>query len=274
MFGKLLKNDIKAQWHSMSFVFLGIVIIAGVAEIFTVTTKNKMGSALGGLLVFLVLLFACIFIVIKTASMFSKTMFGRAGYLTLTLPVKTSTLLRSKTVSSLIWIFGVYALCFGSLFLWMAQVQEALGEDFVNSAESLLSIFGVPSFLTISFGVIYLIVSLAIIVLVMVEAMQLAITCSHVSPISKLGKFGAIVIFFAVTAFVLYVSGAVGELIKLGLVVTPEKIILSSNITEAAATVGKDSLAICVSGDIYSLICAFVLHLPTAYLIKNKVNIM
>jgi hypothetical protein len=274
MFGKLLKNDIKAQWHSMSFVFLGIIIITGVAEIFTLTTKNKVGAALGGLLVFLVLLFACFFIVLKTASMFSKTMFGRAGYLTLTLPVKSSTLLRSKTVSSLIWIFGVYALCFGSLFLWMAQFQEALGEGFVSSAESLLSIFGVPSFLTISFGVVYLIASLAVVVLVMVEAMQLAVTCSHVSPISKLGKFGAIIIFFVVTAFVMYVSDAVGELIKLGLVVTPERIILSSNIVEASRTAGHDSLAICVSGDLYSLACAFVLHLPTAYLIKNKVNIM
>ena len=58
MFGKLLKNDLKAQWHSMSVVFLCTFIIAVVAEIFTLTSDNKVVTVMGGLLVSLALGFA------------------------------------------------------------------------------------------------------------------------------------------------------------------------------------------------------------------------
>ena len=107
MFGKLLKNDLKAQWYSVAPIFLCIFVIAAVSEIFVLVSKNNVVSTLGGLLVSLVLLFACFVIIIAVAMMFSKTVFGRAGYLTLTLPVKTRSLIWSKTLSGLIWTYAV-----------------------------------------------------------------------------------------------------------------------------------------------------------------------
>ena len=74
MFGKLLKNDLKAQWHSISAVFLCTFIIALVAEIFTMTSDEKVVKVMGGFLVSIALGFACIVIIIAVAMMFSKTM--------------------------------------------------------------------------------------------------------------------------------------------------------------------------------------------------------
>ena len=115
MFGKLLKNDLKAQWYSVAPIFLCVFVIAAVSEIFVLVSKNSVVSALGGLLVSLVLLFACFVIIIAVAMMFSKTVFGRAGYLTLTLPVRLygqkpyrvlSGLIRCICYSSLRFSFG------------------------------------------------------------------------------------------------------------------------------------------------------------------------
>ena len=273
MFGKLFKNDLKAQWHSMSIVFLCTFIIAVVAEIFTLTSDNKVVKVMGGLLVSLALGFACVIIIIAVAMMFSKTMFGRAGYLTLTLPVKTGSLLASKTISSLIWVFAVYALFLGSLFLWVFQVKDTLGEEIMESAESLLTLFGVPSFLTIFMGVISFCLSLAVLVLVAVQSLQLGLTLSHVSPISKFGNIGAIIIFFVLFGAVQSVSNAVADILPCGLVITPDVIKITSNIPLTKATLGINALGVNVIGSIVRLAIAIGLHFPTKYLIQHKVNV-
>lgn len=273
MFGKLLKNDLKAQWHSMSVVFLCTFIVAIVAEIFTITSDNKVVKVMGGLLVSLALGFACIIIIIAVAMMFSKTMFGRAGYLTLTLPVKTGSLLASKTLSSLIWVFAVYALFLGSLFLWVFQVKDTLGEEVMESAESLLKLFGVPSFLTIFMGIISFCVSLAVLVLVAVQSLQLGLTLSHVSPVSKFGNIGVIVIFFGLFALIQSASNAIADALPFGLVITPEVIKITNDIHSTKAALGINAMGVNVVGSFVRLAIAIGLHYPTKYLIQHKVNV-
>ena len=273
MFGKLLKNDLKAQWHSMSVVFLCTFIVAVIAEIFTLTSDEKVITVMGGMLVSLALGFACIIIIIAVAMMFSKTMFGRAGYLTLTLPVKTGSLLASKTISSLIWVFVVYALFLGSLFLWVFQVKDSLGEEVMESAENLLKLFGVPSFLTIFMGVISFCLSLAVLVLVAVQSLQLGLTLSHVSPVSKFGNIGVIIIFFGLFAVIQTVSNTIADFIPCGLVITPDVIKITSNVDTTRAAMGMDAMGINVIGSFIRLAVAIGLHFPTKYLIKHKVSI-
>ncbi len=273
MFGKLLKNDLKAQWYSMSVVFLCTFIVAVVAEIFTLTSDNKVVTVFGGMLVSLALGFACIIIIIAVAMMFSKTMFGRAGYLTLTLPVKTGSLLASKTISSLIWVFSVYLLFLGSLFLWVFQVKDSLGEEVMESAENLLNLFGVPSFLTIFMGIFSFCLSLAVLVLVAVQSLQLGLTLSHVSPISKFGNIGVIIIFFGLFAVIQSVSNAIADILPCGLVITPEVIKFTSDIHSTKADLGINSLGVNIIGSLVRLAIAIGLHFPTKYLVQHKVNV-
>lgn len=273
MFGKLLKNDLKAQWHSMSVVFLCTFIVAIVAEIFTLTSSNRIVTIMGGLLVSLALGFACIIIIIAVAMMFSKTMFGRAGYLTLTLPVKTGSLLKSKTISSLIWVFSVYALFMGSLVLWVFQVQDTLGEEVMDSVESLLKLFGVPSFLTIFMGIMFFCVSLAVLVLVAVQSLQLAITLSHVSPVSKFGNLGAIIVFFILVGAIQSISTGISELLPCGFVITPDVVKFTSDIYETEESMGINAMSVNVIGSLVRFGFAIVLHFPTKFLIQHKVNV-
>ena len=273
MFGKLLKNDLKAQWHSMSMVFLCTFIVALVAEIFTLTSDNKIVTVMGGMLVSLALGFACIIIIIAVAMMFSKTMFGRAGYLTLTLPVKTGSLLASKTISSLIWVFVVYALFLGSLILWVFQVKDSLGPEVMESAESLLKLVGVPSFLTIFMGVFSFCISLIVLVLLAVQSLQLGLTLSHVSPVSKFGNIGVIVIFFGLIAVVQSISNEIADVLPCGLVITSDVIKFTSDIHSTKASLGLNALGVNIVGSLVRLAIAIALHFPTKYLIQHKVNV-
>lgn len=272
MFGKLLKNDLKAQWHSMSTIFSVIIAVALIGEACTIFSDNQTVIVLGGLAVILAMLFAAIFIIIAVAMLFSKTMFGRAGYLTLTLPVKTSSLIWSKTVSGLVWAFAVYFLFIGSFFLWVYQVKETLGGDVVESAEAILSLFGVPSFKVISIVVIFFSVSLAISILLIVQSLYFGVTCSNISPVSKFGNLGAIVIF-AITFLVLQkISTEISALIPFGMVVSPDLITFTSNTNEAALN-AIDPVKINFAGPLLRLLFGIVLHFPIVYLTKNKVNV-
>ncbi len=273
MFGKLLKNDLKAQWHSISAVFLCTFIIALVAEIFTLTSDEKVVKVMGGFLVSIALGFACIVIIIAVAMMFSKTMFGRAGYLTLSLPVKTGSLLVSKTVSGLIWVFSVYALFIGSIVLWIFQVQETLGEEVMESIESLLKIFGVPSFLTIFMTIMFFCISLAVFVLVAVQSLQFSLTLSHVSPISKFGNFGAIIIFFVVLGAIQSLSSGIADMLPWGLVITPDVIKITSDIHSTKEAMGLSAMSVNIVGSLARFAFAVALHYPTKYFIQNDVNV-
>ena len=89
MFGKLLKNDLKAQWFSVSAIYFCALIAVVVCEIGANVLKDQKQIVLCGGGVCLALLVASVTTLITVAIMFKNTMFGKAGYLTLTLPVKT-----------------------------------------------------------------------------------------------------------------------------------------------------------------------------------------
>lgn len=273
MFGKLLKNDLKAQWHSVNIILLCIGIICIAAEIFAIATKNNVLSALAGLLVFAVLIFACLVMVIAVSMLFSKTVFGRAGYLTLTLPAKTRDLVWSKTVSGLIWIFGVFTLMIGSMFLWVSQVDKRFGSE-IQAAADLLSLFGAPSF-----AVVFVIIAIytcvfAVLILLAVQCIYLGITLSNVTPFSKLGNFGAVIFTFASIWVIVTLSNAIGDVLPMGIVLTENKVFFTSDFANSVKSLGDNIIfRQNLTGIILSLAGALLLNLPITSLIKNKVNI-
>lgn len=273
MFGKLLKNDLKAQWHSVSLILLCVVVVCAVAEGFAIFSKNNVASALAGLLVMVLLVFACIVMVIAVSMLFSKTVFGRAGYLTLTLPARTRDLVWSKTVSGLIWIFTVFTLMVGAMFLWVSQVNQRFGDE-ISAAAELLSFFGAPSFTVVFVIVAIYVLFFAVAILLLVQCIYLGITVSNVSPFSKLGNFGAIAVTFILFFVIASVTGAIEELFPIGVVLTESNVTLTTDFAKTSQALGdsiifRQNLTSCI----LCLVSSLLLNLPITYLIKNKVNI-
>ncbi|MBQ8184074.1 MAG: hypothetical protein IJ025_09290 [Clostridia bacterium] len=273
MFGKLLKNDLKAQWHSISAIFLCIFIVGGVAELLVLFAKNDLVVILGGVVVCMAMFFACMVILIAVAMMFSKTTFGRAGYLTLTLPVKTSSLIWSKTLSGLIWTYVVYLLFFGSFFLWIYQVGNLMGGDLKDLADQLFILLLGRSLQTIVALATYYLVWIAIAMFLVVQCLYFAITCSHITPISKLGVLSTVIIFFASFAAIVGVTSLVTNIVPFGMVVHDDVITISTNVVKTLQAFRMDGYKFVFSGPVFMLISSILLNFPITYLAKHKVNI-
>lgn len=268
MFGKLLKNDLKAQWFSVSAIYFATLIAVVVFEIGANILKEDKHVVLCGGGVCLALLVASVTTLITVALMFNNTMFGRAGYLTLTLPVKMNSLLASKTVSGLIWIFSVYALLIGSLVLWLYQIKVILGDQMTDTINNLLEIFGVPNVRTITIGVVIACILFAAIILLVVQCMHLSLTLSQIKPISSFGKFGTIVLFFVLIGGLLSLSGSVSDILPINIIISETSILFTSSGETTDATMNFR-----LTGAIFNIIASIVLHFPVVFLINKKINL-
>ena len=283
MFGKLLKNDIKAQWHSVSTIFLSIFIVAGFAELLVLYSikdvfniwndKKLIFVAIGGIVVCLAMFFACIVILITVGLMFSKTTFGKAGYLTLTLPVETNSLIWSKTISGLVWTYITYMLFFGSFFLWIYQVGECMGGDLQDLADQLFMLLLGQSTQTIISLAIYYLVWVAIAMFLVVQCMYLGITCAHTSKFSKLGPIATVLIFFGSFGVIVGLTLIIGKIIPFGMIVHDDIITLSTNVTKAQQELYRHGSKFVFSGPLFMLLSSILLSSPITYLTKHKSNI-
>ncbi|MBR4287487.1 MAG: hypothetical protein IKT55_07270 [Clostridia bacterium] len=283
MFGKLLKNDLKAQWHSISTIFLCIFIVAGVAEllvlysikdIFNIWNGNKLiFVSIGGAVVCLAMFFACIVILIAVGLLFSKTTFGKAGYLTLTLPVKTGSLIWSKTISGLVWTYITYMLFFCSFFLFIYQAGECMGGDLQDLANQLFMLLLGQSTKTMLSLAIYYLVWVAIAMFLVVQCMYFGITCAHVSPLSKFGPVTTVLAFFAAFGAVIGLTLLVGKFLPFGMIVHDDIVTITSNVVRAKQEIYRHGSGFIFSGPMFMLLSSVLMSLPITYLTKHKANI-
>lgn len=268
MFGKLLKNDLKAQWFSVSAIYFCTLIAVVVFEIGANVLEEDKYVALCGGGVCLALLVASATTLVTVAMMFNKTMFGKAGYLTLTLPVKTHALLASKTITGLIWIFSVYILLIGSLVLWLYQIKILLGDQMADTIDSLLEIFGAPSVKTITIGIVIACILFIAIILLVVQCIHLSLTFSQIKPVSSFGKFGTIVVFFVLIGVLLSLSGTISDALPLNIIISETEILLTSN-----SIVSPETMNFRITGAIFNVIASIALHFPVVFLINKKINL-
>ena len=278
MFGKLLKNDLKIQFHGMYVLLFIVLVITAVAELAALFAKlgNWQNAglirAIGGTLAWVVLLFACFVIVGAVGVSFSKTVFGRSGYLTLTLPVKTSSLVRSKTLSGLIWVWLVYVAFLTSLFLWMMEMQDVIGEGTISAAGGVLQALGLPSFRMLGYSIGGLLVYLLAFVFLLVQCLYFGITLANVRPFSKLGGFGAVLYFLIVFGILTGIAQAFGRMLPIGFVGTESGLVFTSDVALSAA--GAGVVVVRRTMDIvFEIVFAVLLHFPMTYLINKKVNV-
>lgn len=269
MFGKLLKNDLKAQWHFVSSIYLCAIIVTAVAEGFAMFSQKNTVVVLAGSLVILALAITSLITLIAVAIMFSDTVYGRAGYLTLTLPVKTGSLVASKTVSGLVWIFVSFGLFIGSIFLCAYQVKDKFAE-LEDSADSILALLGIPSLFSIFVAIILTCITFAAAILLLVQCLYLAISLSHISFVGKFGRFGTIVLFFVVFGVIFSITSRLSGLSDMGIVVTDTAVKFTSNMAPYA---NMNALKIPLTGMLLNLAAGVALHFPITYIVKNKVNI-
>lgn len=138
MFGKVLKYEMRAT-GLLYGVILGIGVLFGILTLFTTLPFNTsqahyiMNYAEGGMMIVVSLctmvavLIPVLFFVL-TGIRYAKSMYGREGYLSHSLPVSATSLVLGKFVSTMIWGVAVSFLC---IFLFIAIIYGIMIPQYV-----------------------------------------------------------------------------------------------------------------------------------------------
>lgn len=297
MLGKLTKNSFKAYASSVYniYIAMGIIgVIMLVLLMFDWTKWGDTGIGVGMLIKVVASAALCItaaigviMTLVAVFSEFARNMYGNEGHLTLSLPVKSSTLLMSKWIAGSFWVLLSYITlviaAFGS-FIYVARhsmsvvqdndmymsvyemIKQMVEQIFYSSGavapkmSVLLNLAGIYAF------------SGGVRVCVFVLEAFFAITLSHCVPFHKPGKAGNILYFFGIFGIIWVFSAIVTKLVKIYLVVsdTAFTFTLSEYEVQAAWKLGFGAYSVT---NLYCTIIATVfLFIVTCLLLERKVN--
>lgn len=102
MFGKLLKQEIKATYKIFLMIF-GAIVFISFANMVGLQTENSMILSFAMVATFFSIIAISIVFAVTVLQRYYNNLYGEEGYLMFTLPVKSWQIILSKFVSALIW---------------------------------------------------------------------------------------------------------------------------------------------------------------------------
>ena len=196
MLSKLIKYDFKALsrvlWPTMAAV-AGASLIATLSFLFTeksYSSANNGGLAtmLGGLLavvMVLAIIAACFLVFFIICAHFYRNLMTDEGYLTFTLPVKTSEILWSKLITAMLWtiissvVIGLCVLMFVGLSTAASGNGRQLFAQISDALRQMFALFNTQSALIVFEAVLCVLVMLAFSILHIYLALVIGGVVSH-----------------------------------------------------------------------------------------------
>ncbi len=275
MIGKLIKNDLKAGARQMANIYLAAAIACGallLSAFFQSGFLRFLCSAA-------VIIIAGVAVIITFASVVfgaNKTLFGKQGYLTQTLPVRTSSLIFSKWFTSSIWVLISYALVVvavvGVYIYWTAEDQG--GAEIYEIIYSFLQgLFGLGAESTYR---TYMAIS-AILGLfnacIFVMFILFAITLSNTRPFHKLGSFGVIIYLALTIAIIQGSANGLEKLCDITLLIEESGISMTVSQTAVDAAINAGGLTIGFTSVYFKVLITAFIYIITVYLTEKKINL-
>lgn len=297
MLGKLTKNSFKANASSVYNIYIAMGIIGVIMLVLLLVDWTKWGdTGIGvGLLIKILAsgalcITAAIGVIMTFVSVFSdfsRSMYGAEGHLTLTLPVRSSTLLLSKWLAGSFWVvlaYVVLCLCgFGSfIYCIKHSISIVEGNEAYYSVYELVTqmanqIFASSGISTPSMGVILNLAGIyafsgGVRACVFVLLVYFAITISHCRTFNKAGKLGRVLYFFGIFFIVNTFSAIVTKLVKIYVVISDAAFTFTLSESEVAAAWKSGFGAYSITNLYCTAIAAVFIFLVTCVLIDSRVN--
>ncbi len=274
MIGKLIKHDLLSGFRRMGNIYLAAAI-AAVAMLISAFFKNGILRFVTSAAVIIITLAALIVTFVSVVFGVNKSLFGREGYLTQTLPVRTSSLIFSKWITSSFWVVISYAVAAVSVvalvMYWTTEDQE--GAQAYDMIYSLLQSFGLGAE---KIYIKYLAVS-AIIGLfnacVLVMLIIFAITLSNVRPFHKLGTVGVILYAAAVIFIIQGAAYGLESLCDVTLIIAEEGVSMSVNLAAINEASANGALTVGLTGVYFKTIASVFIYILTVQLTESKINL-
>ncbi len=269
MLGKLIKNEFKANIHTIGMIYV-VAAAAILVMMAAFIVKITWLSALATIVLIATGFLAIVMTFVSVVSNFKKTLFGGQGYLSFTLPVTSGQLLAAKTITSFCWMLLSYAVAIGIFVGVYLYATAMIGEDVKFAIQMMLSMFdGLPSGDTVKLAIAFIALIIFIRIVVLIAQLYFALTIANTRIMQKLGGFAAVVVFFAVFIVMQVISVVLAQYVPLSIVLTSEGIFYSTASTMADPL----GLSFGLAGTIFDVVCAAALFVGTAKLMNSKVNI-
>lgn len=274
MTGKLIKHDLIAGARRMGNIYLAAFIACG-AMLLSAFLKSGFLRFLCSAAVIVIAFIAVIVTFVSVVFGANKSLFGREGYLTQTLPVQTSSLIFSKWLTSSFWVLISYALvavAFVGVFVyWTSENQD--GAEIYDMIYQLLQGFGIGAE---SIYQKYLIVSSVIGLFnacIFVMFILFAITLSNIRPFHRLGSFGVILYLMLTVAVIQGATYGLESLCDVTLLIQESGITMLVDQAAISNAVQNGALTIGFTGVYFKAIVTVFLYILTVQLTETKINL-
>ena len=274
MIGKLIKHDLKDGARRMGNIYAaaGIAVVALLISAFVNSGILKFIASAA------IIIVAFGSVIVTFASVVfgaNKSLFGREGYLTHTLPVRTISLIFSKWFSSSIWVIISYIFVVISVVAVYVYwtVEDQGGAEIYDMIYSFAQSFGLGAEVIYKN---YLIIS-AIIGLfnacIFVMFILFAITLSNISPFHKLGTFGVIIYLAATIAIIQGAANGLANLCDITLIIEQSGFSLTVDKSIVEMMTYADGVTIGLTSVYFKAIVTAFLFILTVQLTESKINL-
>ncbi|MBQ8504311.1 MAG: hypothetical protein IJ491_08565 [Clostridia bacterium] len=270
MLGKLIKHEIR---HSARYHLAILIATVAVTAIVGLSLLSD-SSILAALSCFALVVTGIATVIVTLVSViknFYDTIYGRQGYLTLTLPVKGSKILLSKVLVSFLWIvvgFIATAVPYFLIFLYARVKTSALTDMFGDALRGLLTMLPETDVLIMLLVVMVLLIIAQI--LTYVGYVYFSVTVANTRLFHNHPKLFGGLTFFAIMTLASQIGNFISEIVPFSFVATYNSAYFSF---KPAQEIAAAFIIYPIGGTIFSMIVAVALLALTGYVIENKVNI-
>ncbi|MCL2507817.1 MAG: hypothetical protein FWF05_01435 [Oscillospiraceae bacterium] len=277
MLGKLIKHEFKSTAHSMFGIYLS-ALFTFLAMLLVFFIKNRTLMITGSLVLVGICVAAIVVTLFAIIGTFNKSLYGNQGYLSFTLPVSGKSLLASKTVVSLAWIFISFAFIIAVaaflLFYWIAQTSESF-KDIVNMVYTTLqTMMGMPDAETAVKSIAVLVALLFMKALFLIFKVSFSLTIANTKSFQKLNPvLAAILVYFAIY-LVLNAANLAAAFIPVQLAIATNGIGLTVGETMIGLAENANVfLPLPILGYIFEAVVCVALYLLTGDIMTKRVNV-
>lgn len=298
MLGKLIKNNFKALASRVYPVYIAMAAFGVLMLILMLFDWNgdsgqnvgvgfiSKAVASGGLC--LTALAGTVVTLVAAIGDFARTMFGREGQLTMSLPVNSSSLLFSKWFSGAFWTLLSYtALCvslYGSVLylldhaLKIAESDElyyTVYEFAANTVSRAGAAFGItlPSVTVVfnMFSLLFLTGGLRVCFFVL--TVYFGITLAHCRPYNRIGRIGGLVYTLASLAAIHGFAWIISKLVEIYLLIGEDAFTFTLSARQAAKAAAYGVGIFPITSLYIITLCTVVLFLLTAFLLERRADV-
>ncbi len=272
MLGKLIKHELLHSARYTMSIYIAvtaITVIMGLSLLSPVTWLGVMSC----FALYAAGILAVIITLVSVIKNFYDTLFGRQGYLTLTLPVKCSTLLISKVIVSFIWIIASFALMALTFVLIFFYAKEKSSGYFTLVSDA-VSLSGILEMLPSASTVISLLLAAAvwaiITIFTYVSFVYFTVTVANTRVLQSHPKLLGGIIFLVIFSLNNTVGNILTQYLPLTFNVGNDRVYLAF---EQMGRAEEALLSYGVGGTLFSGILAVGLLWLTGYILEHKVNL-